>query len=105
MNKFERKVADKLEAEGWTVLNSGWPDFLAVKKKANGKWELKAVEVKSKKDSLRPNQCEMLDALSTIIPVRIMVEGPGFGENESEIATLVFHHDEENPGGWVGRKL
>lgn len=105
MNKFEREVANKLESEGWTVLNSGWPDFLAIKKNAKGKWELKAVEVKSRGDSLRPNQCEMLDALSTILPVRIMVQGPGFGDNEKEIATLVFNHDDEIPGGWLGRKM
>ena len=54
MNETERTVAQELEAEGWTVLRRGWPDFLAVRGK-----ELKFIEVK-------PNPCD--DDVSLLSP-------------------------------------
>ena len=58
MNRTERALKCDLEQEGYTVFQGGWPDFLAVK---DGK--LFFIECKSARDSLRPNQRALLDAL------------------------------------------
>jgi hypothetical protein len=46
-----------------SLRKSGWPDMLAIRKNSNGKIEVGAYEVKSSKDSVRPNQKEMHNAL------------------------------------------
>lgn len=51
MNESERLVHDMLTEVGWTVHNSGWPDFLAVRDN-----ELRFIEVKHASDEIRPNQ-------------------------------------------------
>lgn len=88
MNAFEKRVKHHLEKEGWEVLYTGWPDFLAIKRDENGKiTERKAVEVKSESDSIRDNQHEMLAALKDVIPIHIAKQEFGYGEN----------HDDRNP--------
>jgi hypothetical protein len=67
MNDFEISVKNHLEKEGWTVLRSGWPDFLCRKKKVGG-WEYQAVEVKTQSGDVRPNQQDMLLSLADLIP-------------------------------------
>lgn len=53
-NRRENIVRKIYEADGWTVLNSGWPDFLCVRGK-----EIEEVEVKSSTNTLRPNQQQL----------------------------------------------
>jgi hypothetical protein len=53
MTPAERIVYDKLVADGYTVINKGWPDLLAYK---DG--EVLAVEVKQGHDIVRPHQEE-----------------------------------------------
>jgi hypothetical protein len=78
VNKLERAVKAEYDKEGWTALRDGWPDFLFVRK-VDGKLQIRAVEVKGRKDSVRSNQREVIDALAAFIQVRLAVEGPGFG--------------------------
>lgn len=63
MNQNELKAKEELEYKGWTVIRGGAPDFLCIKeegrlKKLLGKEikDVKFVEVKTRKDSLRDNQ-------------------------------------------------
>lgn len=91
--KFEKKAKARYEAEGWEVLTSGWPDFLLVKKCADGTLELKGVEAKSKGDKLRPNQRRTLAALSTVMSIRIVGEGPGYGDSEHDMHQLVYNRE------------
>jgi len=90
MTPFEQAAKEKFEKEGWTVLNSGWPDFLLIRGQ-----EVKAVEVKSGTDKIRANQKQVLDVLSRFLPVRTLHEGPGYGDNEKEMHVLVWHPTEE----------
>lgn len=59
MNIDEEEFKDKFEAMGYTVLNSGWPDFLIMKDGV-----IAGVEKKSKHDAIEPNQQKMMNALS-----------------------------------------
>ena len=92
MTTFEKKVKAVLEDQGWEVMHNGWPDFLCVRKLPNGKLEVRAVEVKTKKDELRPNQRRNMAALSTVMTVREIREGPGYGDslNRSDMCALIF---------------
>lgn len=94
MNPFEEQVKDKYETEGWTVLRSGWPDFLLFKELPDGTTEVKAVEAKSEFDVLRPNQVEMLKILSRIMNVRIAAEGASFGSDPGENMTILIFKEE-----------
>jgi hypothetical protein len=58
VNERETRVKALLEADGWTVLRSGAPDFFATK---SGR--LKAVEVKGPMDTLSETQKSVRDAL------------------------------------------
>lgn len=80
-NELEKKVRAAYEAKGWTVLRDGWPDFLCIRKRADGTIELSGVEVKSKNDLLRDNQKKMLASLSTVMEVKEVREGSGYGDN------------------------
>lgn len=52
-------IRHQYESQGWTVLTSGWPDFLCTK---DGRIE--AVEVKSVTDTIKPNQIRMQTLLA-----------------------------------------
>jgi hypothetical protein len=75
VNPLEVQIKQQLEADGWTVLRHGWPDFFCVKGLLR-----KAVEVKSAGDSIRPAQAKMHDALrlagidTEILPHSVPVE-------------------------------
>ncbi len=71
--KFENAVKDGYRENGWQVLDSGWPDFLAVKM-VRGKRVIRAVEVKSKADKFRGKQLDMLYALSDNIQTYVVSE-------------------------------
>jgi hypothetical protein len=58
MTPAERQVADDLQAQGYTVLKSGCPDFFAFK---DGSF--KFVEVKHGCDTVKPNQLKYHEAL------------------------------------------
>ena len=68
MNKAEQRFEDRAEEKGWTVLRSGWPDYLMFRKGKNGRLEFRAVEVKlnHKDDAPRANQMEMMAALEML---------------------------------------
>lgn len=70
MNIREEKVIKALEADGWKVVNSGWPDLL-VTRIVNGKREVAGIEVKGLRDNLRDNQHETISILSEIMPIGI----------------------------------
>ena len=55
----EEDFKSEFEANGYTVVRSGWPDFLIMK---NG--VVAGVELKGDNDSVKPNQQEMMDILS-----------------------------------------
>jgi len=57
MNSAERKIANKLTAEGWSVVKGGWPDFICVRAGI-----VKAVEVKSS-NGVQPHQRKTHDLL------------------------------------------
>ena len=59
MNLQEEEFKNEFEANGYTVVHSGWPDFLIMK---NG--VVAGVELKGKNDFVKPNQQEMMDILS-----------------------------------------
>jgi len=63
----ERFALAELEAEGYEVLDKGWPDFLAYK---DGK--IRLVEVKQNTDQIRPEQRRMAEILESLgFPVEI----------------------------------
>ena len=55
---------------GWSVLDSGWPDFLCFRP-----GEIIVVESKSIGSTLRPNQRALLEVLSRVLPVFVIREG------------------------------
>lgn len=78
---FEKAVTEEYQKQGWSVLTNGWPDLFLWKEGDNGPI-VKCVEIKSKNDSLRPNQKTLLNLLSAAgIQVRIAYEGYGYGNN------------------------
>lgn len=65
----EQIAAEHLRARGFTLLRSGWPDFMCATK--NGRWV--AVEVKGPGDETRPNQDAMHAALARAgVKIRIL---------------------------------
>lgn len=70
-NKFEEKVKMLFERNDFTVLQSGWPDFLV---KRHGRYSgIAAVEVKQGHDKVRPNQLKMHNMLKEAgIPVYVI---------------------------------
>lgn len=68
MNKSENKVRKELEADGYSVLHTGWPDFIAFKP-GEAKW----IEVKTKGTYLATNQRRMAKALfmATKLPYEV----------------------------------
>ena len=67
MNPTEGELRALLEANGYKVLRSGWPDFLAIP--PDGGQSI-AVEVKSGSDTVRKHQQAMHEALEAAgIPV------------------------------------
>jgi hypothetical protein len=102
-SSFEDKVAGYFKEEGWEVLRNGWPDLLCVRPRKGGGYDLMAVEVKSKRDKLRDNQKRNLAMLSTVMPVREVREGPGYGNRTlpkaGDVAVLIYdmeryqHHE------------
>lgn len=91
MNFFEERVKQAYENQGWAAIRDGWPDFLMYRV-VDGKVELRAVEVKSEQDKLRPNQKKMLALLSTVMDVRDVHTGPGYGDelNRDDMHALVY---------------
>jgi hypothetical protein len=80
-SRFETRLKKKFEADGWKVYTKGWPDFLLVKKDADGRVILRGVEAKSEKDQLRSDQLAVLKALASVMTVRIAKEGSGYGRD------------------------
>lgn len=59
-NLSERVFYEKMEAAGWTVTKSGWPDFFCV----NDKGQFCCVEVKMREtDRLKNNQQQIMHYL------------------------------------------
>jgi len=77
MNDFEKAVSKKYSSAGWTVLRSGWPDFLLIRQ-FKGNSVICGLEVKAHDDPVRPNQQEMLSALASHIPVICAGEDRGY---------------------------
>jgi hypothetical protein len=71
MNVFEKKVKKYLECLGYEVLRNGYPDFMI---RRIGRYDgLACVEVKNRKDKLRPEQVKMIDALKKVgLPTYIL---------------------------------
>ena len=63
MRKNEEAVLDEFKAQGWSAIRNGWPDYLLVRSKDDGKLEFMGLEVKHGKDSLRDAQLCMHGAL------------------------------------------
>ena len=101
MSKFEDKVVDVHRELGWNVLRNGWPDFLMYRE-VDGKLEVRAAEVKSENDALRPNQIKMLDLLSRLVPTFLIEEGTGYGDylKRNDMRVLVYRS--VHGGGTVG---
>jgi VRR-NUC domain len=80
VNNSEREEAKALEAAGWTIVHSGIPDFICLRRNADGSVEMKFVEVKAGQGGLRPNQHEAIRLLrSFAIPVEVrLIEGSGY---------------------------
>jgi hypothetical protein len=74
MNRVEQEAARYYEKDGWSVLNSGWPDFLLYRRRPDGTMEVKAAEIKNRDDHLRDNQKELLEVLSMVIPTVVARE-------------------------------
>lgn len=76
MSRYEKKVADKLRREGFTVMRNGWPDFTAFKRDSKGKiTDLFFVEVKGCGDKLRQEQTDLHAVLRSIgLPVFVDIE-------------------------------
>lgn len=55
---FQNAVQDQLEAQGWTIIKDGIPDFICIRGK-----EVKFVECKAHRDRLWPNQQRAIEAL------------------------------------------
>lgn len=91
MTEFEKAAKEKFESEGWTVLTSGWPDMLLIRGD-----EIKAVEAKTKEDGFTQGQVQMMNALTKIMDVVTVHEGPGFGTNESKMHVLVWNEEDNH---------
>lgn len=59
MNKHELDCIELLKADNWNVFHKGFPDLFCFKDN-----KLVFIEVKSKKDKLRPEQITILKALN-----------------------------------------
>lgn len=70
MNEIEARLARAFEAQGWSVLRVGWPDWLLMKGE-----RLCAVEHKSWRDVVRPEQKMMHEALRRVMPVHVVRTG------------------------------
>lgn len=75
MNQLEFQAATELAALGWRCTNKGWPDLLMYRDGGKNGIELLAVEVKSRKDKVRPEQMLVLTKLATVMPVYVLREG------------------------------
>jgi hypothetical protein len=84
-SKFENQMYTHYKKKGWTILNSGWPDFLLVKGDS-----IKAVEVKAKNDYVKDNQAKVLTVLSKLMPVFTVHPGPGYGGESDEFHALIY---------------
>jgi Holliday junction resolvase len=61
-NKAEIAVLIHLSRHGWTVVNRGWPNFLAIK---DG--QVRLIEVKRRRGArLTPNQQKVADILAVV---------------------------------------
>ena len=60
MNLQEEEFKNEFEANGYSVLHRGWPDFLIMKDGV-----VAGVELKGENDFISPHQQEMLDILSS----------------------------------------
>jgi len=71
MNSFEKKVKLYLEGLGFEVLRNGYPDFMI---RRIGQHEgLACVEVKNRRDKLRPEQVAMIKAFKSMgLPTYIL---------------------------------
>jgi hypothetical protein len=66
MNSREKRVKQRYERNGWTILRGGWPDFLAIRDSADGQVEHMGIEVKSHNNRLSACQEKMHEALQKI---------------------------------------
>lgn len=111
MTPSEKRAKDILERDGWEVINSGWPDFIAIKKDGT----LKFVEVKGHKDRLHGNQLRVHEILRTLgLEVEVMQFGTpglepvplpkGYCPHCGEVVYIrtngiPFQHAQNNPDG------
>ena len=63
MRKNEEAVLDEFKAQGWAAIRNGWPDYLLIRSKDDGKLEFMGLEVKHGNDTLRDAQLCMHAAL------------------------------------------
>lgn len=105
MNTFELHVQKLFQDNGWESLRAGWPDFLMYRVSDDQKIELMAIEAKSGNDKLRPGQEKMLALLSTAMPVKVVLEGPGYGrflgQWESHSLPYTLSRYENENGLWL----
>lgn len=72
MTRAEQLVCQKLMADGYEVINRGWPDLLASK---DG--QVRAIEVKTGKDFVKPDQAKCHELLRSIgVPVEVAFVEP-----------------------------
>jgi hypothetical protein len=60
----EEAALEEFKADGWCAFRNGWPDYLLIRSKSDGKSELMGLEVKCDRDSLKTNQLIIHTALS-----------------------------------------
>lgn len=85
MTELEEKVKLHFQKQGYDVLRTGWPDFLCRKRKPGYGFEYRAVEVKTCKDDVRPNQQDMLLSLADMMPTIVLHETKEGGIFEEHI--------------------
>lgn len=74
VNQNELRVQQQLEAVGWEVLTSGWPDFLCERA-----GRVVAVEVKGQGDHLRDHQRDVHERLIRVgLHTLVMHTRPGW---------------------------
>jgi len=102
-NNAENHIKESLEAEGWTVLTRGWPDFICTKGK-----EVKIVEVKARHNGKLSSHQETVIALlrSCGLNVEVIVSDYD-GLTKRPVTTRAFNTPTpglSNPGLLESRK-
>ena len=92
MNKSETQVAKYFEDQGYTVLSTGWPDLMLIRR---GRYEgVATVEVKRGSDKVRPNQEEMHKALRMAgVPIYVVHPNDIRGNYRFKKIVTLEHYD------------